>query len=226
MAVTNDVLLKSLLKQADELTTKVELKRAEKDPYFFLTRFCYTLDEHDRENPIKKFPEKRYIRDLCDLFVVEDLLAIEKSRQMMVSWTFMGLALWFTMYKEGVRTFIMSKKEKDANALLDRVKFIYDHLPSQLTEKHRADPYKYCELAWSKRNNIIQAIPQGADQVRQYTSSLIISDESAFQERSEEAYTAAKPSLSGGGKYVAISTPNGREFFERIVHDKLNEKEN
>lgn len=220
----DDQLLKQLLKQADELTTQVELKRAKKDPYFFLTRFCYTLDEHDSQTPVKQFPEKRYIRDLCDLFVVEDLLAIEKSRQMMVSWTFMGLALWFTMYREGIRTFIMSKKEKDANALLDRVKFIYEHLPQQLKQKYKSDPFKYCELKWSKRNSIIQAIPQGADQVRQYTSSLIISDESAFQERSEEAYTAAKPSLSGGGKYVAISTPNGREFFERIVNDKLNVK--
>ena len=62
------------------------------DPYYFLTEFCFTMDEHWESKGLKsaynKFPEKEYIRDLCDLFQTQDLLVIEKSRQMMVSWIF------------------------------------------------------------------------------------------------------------------------------------------
>jgi len=57
--------------------------------------------------------------------------------------------------------------------------------------------------------------------LRQYTSSLIISDEMAFQEKAEEAYIAARPTLIGGGKFIGISSPNYKEFFYQMVGDKL-----
>jgi hypothetical protein len=210
----------------DEIMSLVSVKKldlAKKDPYYFLTQLAYTLDEHDTTgNPFKTFPEKEYIRDLCDLFMTENLLVIEKSRQMMVSWVFMGLALWYTMFRTGCRTFIMSKKEKDADAMLDRIKIMYEHLPEEFKKECPADkPFTYLQLKFSKQSSIIQGVPQGPDQVRQYTSSLIISDETAFQERAEEAYVALKPSLVGGGKLVMISTTNGRNFFYRVVKDVL-----
>lgn len=218
--MNNTTLLSQLIAQADSLTTKVELKRAIKDPYFFLTTFCYTLDEHNTTNPYNLIPKKQYIQDLCDLFITEDLLAIEKSRQMMVSWIFCGLALWFTMFREGCRTFIVSKKEKDADAMIDRIKLMYDRLPDVIKEEHRADPHTYLKIKWSKKNSIIEGLAQGPDQIRSHTSSLVIFDEAAFQEKAGKAYEAIKPSLLGGGKFVAISTPNGREFFYRTVKDK------
>jgi hypothetical protein len=217
--MVNADLLNSLVKQAGELTTQLEIDRAKKDPYFFLTHFCYTLDEHDPEAPYKLIPKKAYVQDLCDLFVTENLLAIEKSRQMMVSWIFCGLALWFTMFRQGARTLIMSKKEKDADAMVDRIKRIYERLPEKLKEEYKADPFKYLHLQWSKRDSVIQGVAQGPDQVRQYTCSLIIMDEAAFQDKAEKVYEAVKPSLVGGGKLVVISTPNGRNWFYRCVRD-------
>lgn len=218
--------MSSVNAKIDEILSLVSMKKldqAKRDPYYFLTQCCYTLDEHDiTGSPFKTFPEKEYIRDLCDLFLTENLLVIEKSRQMMVSWIFMGLALWFTMFKTGCRTFIMSKKEKDADAMIDRIKVMYEHLPEEFKKAYPADkPFTYLQLKFGKQSSIIQGVPQGPDQVRQYTSSLIISDETAFQEKAEEAYVALKPSLVGGGKLVMISTTNGRNFFYRVVKDQL-----
>lgn len=217
-------LLESLVAQAEKLTMEMSINRAIKDPYYFLTEFCYTQDEHWQhkklESPYNLIPKKEYIQDICDVFQTEDLIAIEKTRQMMASWIFCGLALWDTMFKEGRRTFLMSKKEKDANALVERCKFIYSRLPKEFQGKYPRDPEKYLEMKWGKRNCIIQGVPEGADQVRSYTSSLILMDEAAFQEKSEKVFEAAQPSLTGGGKFVMISTPNGREFFWRTVYDQ------
>lgn len=216
--------LLDLVQKASVLTTQLEVERVKKDPYYFVTNFCYTIDEHDDADPYKLIPKKEYIRDLCDVFMTENLIAVEKSRQMMVSWLMVcALPLWYAMYyrPEGTRVFIMSKKEQDANAMIDRIKHIYDRIPDRIKQSNPADPFTYCKMTWSKRNSIIQGVPQGPDQLRQYTASLIISDETAFQERAEKAYEAAKPSLSGGGKYVSISTPNGKEFHYRIVKDML-----
>jgi len=216
--------LSQLIKQAGKLTTRIEIDRAIRDPYFFLTRFCYTQDEHWKskglESPFNLIPEKEYIRDICDIFMTEDLIVIEKTRQMMASWIACAIALWDTMFKEGRRTFLMSKKEKDANALIDRCKIIYERLPEQMKERYNRDPDKYLEMKWSKRSSIIQGIPQGPDQVRSYTSSLIILDEASFQDKAEKVFEASQPSLIGGGKFMALSTPNGREWFWRTVYDE------
>lgn len=197
-------------------------KTAAKDFPFFLEKFVYTHDEHDSIHPTKKFPPLDYLMDLAKLFVIEDKVLVEKSRQMMVSWIACSFALWLAMFHEGKRVFIQSKKEADANALLDRCKFIYRELPEVMRIQYPANkPMPYCKMQWGKQNSIIQAIPQGADVLRQYTSSLIISDEMAFQEKAEEAYIAARPTLIGGGKFIGISSPNYKEFFYQMVGDKL-----
>lgn len=164
-------------------------------------------------------PKKEYIVDLSNLFPSEKLLLVEKSRQMMVTWIACAYALWVALLHDGKRVFLQSKKEKDANAILDRVKLIYDHLPESMKLKYPTDPPAYCRMKWGKRNSIIEAIPQGADQLRQYTASLIISDEMAFQEAAEEAFIACKPSLTGGGQFIGISTPNFKNFWYRCARD-------
>jgi hypothetical protein len=48
------------------------------------------------------------------------------------------------------------------------------------------------------------------------------SDETAFQPEAEDAYTAAMPTVLGGGKYTAVSSADPG-FFEQLVFDKLQE---
>jgi hypothetical protein len=65
----------------------------------------------------------------------------------------------------------------------------------------------------------IWAIPQGGDIVRQYSVSLLMSDEAAFQEEASEAYSAAAPTLSDDSWYIMISTPNPG-FFQSVTCDR------
>lgn len=197
------------------------LRKSATDFGFFCRNFVYTLDEHDEDNPTKPIPmEKKYLSDLASIFQTERLLIIEKSRQMMVTWIGMAYCLWVGMFHEGRRVFVQSKKEKDADELINRAKFIYSHLPEYFKIRYRAnEPMSYLTIKFGKHNSVIQGIPQGADVIRQYTLSLLWSDEMAFQEKAEEAFVSAKPALSGGGQFIGVSTPNFKEFFYRLRSD-------
>lgn len=212
----------ALVAELERLTEQRSLIEAEQNFPFFLKTYVWTQDEHDVRSPFKKFPDKPYLMEMAQVFVDNDAVAVEKSRQMMVTWLACAFSLWYTMFYPGRRTFIQSKKEHDANALVDRVKFIYERLPETMKSAHPANqPMSYLRLDFGKQSSIIQGLPQGDAQVRQYTASLIISDEAAFQDKAEEAYIAALPTLVGGGKYIAISSPNFKEFFYRVVQDEL-----
>jgi hypothetical protein len=203
-----------------------EVRLASLDLHYYLEHFVVTQDEHDQEKPFKKLPyeEKQYLRDLANLFLIEPLLLIEKSRQMMVTWLMIACHLWDAQFHEGRRIFFQSKKEVDANALIDRAKFIYNNYPQPYREIiHTAyparQPMAFLRLEFSKQKSIIQGTPQGADVLRQYTASRIFSDEMAFQDQAEEAYIAAKPTIVGGGRFIGCSSPNFKNFFWRIAKD-------
>lgn len=207
-----------LLTELEQLVLLKGYRRAKTDFIFFLREFVFTLDEHDKTAPVKRFPSKDYLDELGLLFVNEDRVLVEKSRQMMVTWLVCAFALWYTMFYDGRRTFIQSKKEKDADETLNRIKLIYDNLPELFKELHPTQS-AYCRLEWGKQKSVIQAVPQGADVLRQYTASLIVSDEMAFQDKSEEAYIGSRPTLIGGGKFIGISSPNFKEFFYLLKSD-------
>jgi hypothetical protein len=49
----------------------------------------------------------------------------------------------------------------------------------------------------------------------------LFSDEMSFQEKAAEAYIAAKPALAGGGAFVGVSSPNGKNFYYLLARDKI-----
>jgi phage FluMu gp28-like protein len=211
--------------ELDRLTAVQEVQQASKDLFFYLENFVYTQDEHDMVQPIKRLPmHKQYLRELAQYFLDEPLLLIEKSRQMMVTWLMIACNLWDAQFHLGRRIFFQSKKENDANHLVDRAKMIYDNYPphykaviEQLYPMR--EPRAYLRMEFGKSQSIIQGTPQGADVIRQYTASRVFSDEMAFQEKAEEAYIAAKPTIVGGGKFVGVSTPNFKNFFYLLAKD-------
>ena len=155
------------LKELDILVATEEVKRASEDLLYFLEHMVWTLDEHDEVHPVKKIPmDKEYLRELADHFVKEKLLLVEKSRQMMVTWLMVACHLWDAQFHEGRRIFIQSKKEADANHLIDRAKFIYENYPEPYKSVIHARfparrPMAYLKLAFPKHNSILQGTPQG-----------------------------------------------------------------
>lgn len=213
-----------------EEAEKVQIALALKDPWFFCTNFVYTLDEHDAKNPVKKFPDYSYLELITEVWKKNTKLLVPKSRQMMLSWLMVALHVWLALHK-GQSIYFQSKKEDDSNGLLDRAKFIYNHLPIALkwgkvdstmqVDLKKNPPVRdiYCNLEFPWLNSNIRAVAQGPDVLRSRTASAILSDEMAFQDQACLAYEASKPTIDGGGRYTGVSTPNGQECFYDLVFD-------
>ena len=179
----------------------------------FRKNLVYTLDEHDTTgNPIKKFPTWSYLDELDDDILRYHWLFILKSRQMMATWELVAYLLWTILFHKGKKVAFQSKKGDDADALVQRAKVIYDHLPKW---KPQAE-FSYSRIRVPEMYSDGYGIPQGPDQLRSYTFSVIFSDEFGFQEELQDTFSASKPAVDGGGQFIAVTTwPKGRANFRK-----------
>lgn len=189
------------------------------DPWQWIKDYCWTIDEADG-GKIKKFPDKEYLAYICEIWLKESILAIPKTRRMLLSWLMIALHLWAALFHPNSAVFIQSKKQEDSDFLIaeKRMMFIYRRLPEWVKEKVKAT-YKSCNITLSN-GSYIKAIGQGADQLRGYTASYIMLDECAFWEQAEDTWGALKPTIQGGGRVALISSA-GPGFFQRICEGDL-----
>jgi phage FluMu gp28-like protein len=215
----------AFIKLADMLGVTEESARA-LDIYEFLFKHCYTLDPHDINNPIRRFPDHPYLRELTRIFLEQKLIAVVKSRQLLVTWLFCALHVWLCAYHKGQYVFFISRKEADAGfdtplSLCSRALFICKNLPPDMRPEisHGLQPPV---LRFPKTLSTIQGVSQDSDALRQYTASSVFLDEMAFQEHAYEAYAAIKPTIDGGGRLVCVSTPNGKNnLFYKIIQGNM-----
>lgn len=222
-----------------EMRGVIERENCRRSVLYYLENYVWTVDEHERDESVKKLfhgdnviepislqpvrvldgGEDDYLRYIALLWAEQPLLAVPKSRQMRLSHLMMALHGWLAQFHSNQRIAIQSKKFEDADALLER------RWKAMLEERKR---YPHIPWAGARRKNgsiifdhgsIIMAAAQGADIVRSYTFSAIFSDEMAFQDQAEDAYTAAIPTIEGGGKFTAVSTAE-ISFFQQLVFDK------
>lgn len=197
---------------------------APKSPWTFLTKFCYTLDEHDPEDPFKLMPVKLYARVYVRVWQENRLLFVEKSRQIMITWLTNALFMWDFLFSIGRRIYYQSKKQDDANAILERSRILYENLQKigfpdlPHIDKNGDRIGTDSELKISKQKCLIQAIPSGGDIVRSHTWSGGFGDEFAFQLELQKAFDAAQPSIKGGGRVNYVSTPNGKNFHYYMMY--------
>ena len=204
--------------------TKIESIRDSPIPFLYMVK---TYTPHG-DPTIASFPvlEKPYLSYIANIWLKEKLLMIPKSRQMMASWLMVSLFLWEALVREGKYTFFQSRLEDAAGfgtrlSLLSRAQFIAENLPVIPDMViHKKPP----TIFFPQTNSTIHAVPQTSDAFRTYTASGILADEVAFQPEAEAAYTAARPTLDGGGRYTGLSSAYGKNFFWRTCYDQVKEK--
>lgn len=207
---------------SDQLELLKRINAITEDPMEFF-KAIRTKDQVDKKNPVKRFPyELSYLRTYIRLWQTEKLILVPKSRRMIMSWTNVCLFLWDTMWNIGRHQAFVSKKEDDANELVERAYFVLENLDKTIIPRDIIPKYKltYCKLHFPEIDSTIQGFPQGADQLRQFTFSGILADEMAFWPDAQEMYAASFPTLEGGGRFTAISSP-GPGFFKSLVFDQL-----
>ena len=179
----------------------------------------YTLDSTDLLQPVKPFPAHPWLKLMAEKWLEEPLFASFKSRRMTITWLMVFLHLWLAMFREGASVFFVSDKEEKSDELIDRAHFIYNNIPSTSMLKPLCKR-SYCYLEFPGLNSYIHGVPQGADQLRQYTATAILNDEFAFWSKGRETFMASKPTIDGGGKVTLISSPM-EGFFKELCFDLI-----
>lgn len=185
----------------------------------------YTLDSVDLKNPIKTFPVKEYLKVITDIWLTADppLVAIPKSRRVLMSWLVAYLHFHLAMFNEGARVYFQSEKEPKSAELLDRVEFIYQHIPQEIMPRWALPKIrrfkKPPKIEFVGLNSTIDGVPEGARQLAQFTATAVVMDEAAFWLLGKESFGALKPTTEGGGRVTVISSANKGWFYD-LVFDK------
>lgn len=201
------------------------LSRYRSSCWDFAQSCVWTLDETDKNIPVKKYPTVEthpHLPHVMRNMVEETLYGIVKHRRLLITWTAMVVALWDAMFFEGRSVYLISKKEEDSDDLVNKCRFIYDNIPEEVLPLKPKLVYKYTEINFPEIKSKIKGIAQGADQLRQYTCSRIFCDEMGFWQQARETYTAFKPTLEGGGKVTVFST-RFPGFFKKLIEDTLDD---
>jgi hypothetical protein len=198
-----------------------ELLRIKNDVWYFSQKCVWTRDEADKWEPIKKYPDKDYLKLIMTLMDRETLLALVKHRRMIITWTACIVGLHTALFQEERRVGFVSKKEEDSDDLVRRCKFIYEHIPPESIPIPLPEmKYKYTELTFPEIGSVIKGYPEGADQLRQYGHSQIFADEMAFWEDAKASYSSMRPTIEGGGKLCLFST-RYPGFFKDVIEDTI-----
>ena len=212
-----------------ELVQLLEWRRWKSNTTDFIKDCCWTRDEADA-GAVKKFPDKEYLHRVDELSQSEKILAVSKSRRMMMTWRALAIILWEGLFKENQMIFVQSKKGADSAYLLgdDRLLFIYNHLPHdrhkfpQIVRKIKDGEGKGYSLVSFSNGTTFTAVAEGADQLRQYTASRVYCTEMAFWSQAELTWMALRPVIQGGGKILIDSSANPG-FFQRLVDGNIND---
>lgn len=203
-----------------ELTARLGLIR--NDPWEFL-KIVRTHDPVDKQNPIKHFPvHLDYLKYFVRCWERYRKIVVPKSRRMKMTWLNLALYTWDTTFHIGRHNAIVSKKEDDSDDLIEKCKFILENLDCSQFSRELIPKYDktFNLLNFPEIQSKLEGFPSGADQLRQYTFSGILADELAFWEDAEKMYSSAMPTLEGGGRITAVSSP-AAGFFKRLVFDEL-----
>jgi hypothetical protein len=218
-------------RELDQITAELEWHRCVRDPYYFLTSLALTKDEHalakGEESPYKPFPRRLVHVEAITRWWQrgqaggpERIGMTPKSRQMSASWVAMCLYLWKCMTKQATRVSVQTKKEDDADQMLERPYGVWSRLPKYVRDRNPCEK-KFCKMRFPASDSSMHGLAQGANQARQYTFTDFFADEMAFQEQTEATFTAIQPTIDRYGSFWGVSSAGPGFFAEACTADEL-----
>lgn len=207
------------------------LKRCRDDIGFFFNTFLWTQDPRKRpaDLPFLTYDyEDAYIHWLVEHIKNGKDCLTEKSRDMGMSWTLMGVLLHGWLFDDGFLAHIGSKKEDDVDrsgdirSLFEKLRYLLTRIPKWML------PYQF---EWKKHsmfmriinpynNNALTGESSNRDFGRAGRYRVVVLDEFAAMEYAEEAWTACGDSTPCR---IAASTPRGtgNKFWQLRFKSKI-----
>jgi hypothetical protein len=180
-----------------------EYVKCAKDPIYFMKKYVKIQHPIRGTLPFLTYPfQDETLSDLIEY----DQNIILKSRQMGITTLVAGYSLWLMMFHENKEIICLSITQETSKAIVTKVRFANDNLPSWLKLRESED--NRLSLKLSNGSKIV-AISSASTAGRSGAASLLIIDEAAFIDNIDEIWLSSQYTLATGGKAVVLSTPNG-----------------
>jgi phage FluMu gp28-like protein len=190
-------------KLSKEEITK-EILKCGKNPAYFLDNYAKIVHQSRGLIPFHTF---KFQKQLLDDFHDHRYNIILKSRQMGISTIVAGYSAWMMLFHKERNILVMATKLNTAIEIVEKVKDIIDSVP---------DWIKIADIAVNNKTKLeltngskIHGVPTSKDAGRSQALSLLILDEAAHVEDMDDLWTGLLPTISTGGRCIALSTPNG-----------------
>ena len=188
----------------DKETTIKEVLKCGKDPLYFLNN--YAKISHPMKGQIP-FDTYDFQDDLIRNFKDHRFNIILKARQLGISTITAGYVVWMMMFHRDKNILVMATKFTTASNLVKKVKTIMKNIPPWLQiSRISIDNRTSFELS---NGSQIKASSTSADAGRSEALSLLVLDEAAHIEELSDLWPGLYPTLSTGGRCIALSSPNG-----------------
>ena len=197
-----------------------EVIKSGKDPAYFINN--YAKISHPMRGLIP-FRTYDFQTDLIERFNDHRFTVILKARQLGISTITAAYVAWMMMFHRDKNVLVIATKFGTAANLVKKVKAIHKHLPEWMKiASIEIDNRTSFELT---NGSQIKASSTSSDAGRSEALSLLVVDEAAHVEGLEELWTGLYPTLSTGGRCIALSTPNGvGNWFHKTCVDAEIEK--
>ncbi len=159
--------------------------------------------------------------ELLEHFEDHRFNVILKARQLGISTITAAYVAWMMMFHKEKNVLVIATKFNTAANLVKKVKAIIKNLPDWLRIS-TVDIDNRTSFVLSNGSQI-KASSTSGDAGRSEALSLLVIDEAAHVEGLEELWMGLYPTLSTGGRCIALSTPNGvGNWFHKIYTESEN----
>tara|TARA_Y100000310_G_scaffold339316_1_gene431660 strand:+ start:5831 stop:7432 length:1602 start_codon:yes stop_codon:yes gene_type:complete len=189
-----------------------EILKCGKDPNYFINNYARISHPVEGLIPFKTYP---YQTDLLSDFNDYRFTVILKARQLGISTIAAAYIVWMMVFHRDKNILVMATKFKTASNLVKKVKAVLKNLPDWLIiAEISIDNRASFELS---NGSQIQAASTSGDAGRSEALSLLVIDEAAHVENLVDLWAGLYPTISTGGRVIALSTPNGvGNWFHKI----------
>ena len=195
--------------------TMKEIVRCGKKPEYFI--HTYAKITHPQRGLIP-FHLYDFQEKLLEDFEDHRFNVILKARQLGISTITAAYVAWMMMFHREKNVLVIATKFSTAANLVKKVKAIIRNLPTWLRIS-TVDIDNRTSFVLSNGSQI-KASSTSGDAGRSEALSLLVIDEAAHVEGLDELWMGLYPTLSTGGRCIALSTPNGvGNWFHKIYSE-------
>jgi len=198
-----------------------EIVKCGKDSSYFINNYAKISHPLKGLIPFKTYP---YQDDVLNDFNDHRFVIVLKARQLGISTITAAYIVWLMLFYRDKNVLVIATKFQTAANLVKKVKNIMQNVPPWL---------RIADIKIDNRTSFVltngsevKAASTSGDAGRSEALSLLVIDEAAHVDGLDELWTGLYPTLSTGGRCIALSTPNGigNWFHQTWVDGETNPK--